>query len=1342
MSRHKPRLRIQWVLSLLLVIGLVTTFNVINPGRVSEAQITSPVTFTILHTNDFHGNLLPEGSNPGAAKLYSAIKSIRTAKGAENVLLVDAGDTMQGTLLSNVQQGYPVVDCFNQMGYDVAALGNHDFEWGQDALSARNAQADFELVAANIVTGDSEGWEAPEWAVPYVIETIGTVPNQVSVALIGVTTMETAVLNPIDTVGLTFKDPAEAILHYYDDMDAAADVIVVLSHLGYYDGGYGYTYDFEAYGDMTLAQRLKDAGKPVHLIIGGHSHTDLAAPGVVGSTKVVQAHYNGRKLGQADITVQTNGSVSISWLKHTVTSYTPDSGISTLVNAYNTDSNYLELINQVIGWSGVDITRSYDGDSLMGAFLNDALYNALNTDTEPLNDVDIVLNNAGGFRTDFISADKPFPITYGMMFNLMPFGNSLVTGELTGAEILDLMNQSATLNRGALQASGLRYGFYNYNHDSDDELLPWAWGAMDVMVKDRSSLEYEPLELLRTYKVATNEFLAPSGGDNFNAFKYMKNIMYWGDMLDIANQGITAMYPVENPYNGVLDGRITRDGDSLGGSIIPVTILHHNDAHGHLVKEGSVDGYTQLASLIKTIRADNPARTLVLNAGDNLQGDRMMFYYRFASLGIDANGNTLPLALNTNPMIAAMNAVGYDAATVGEHDFDFGSSVFVPAFSQANFPILAANVSDTGTYGLSAVPVEPFVTKSLDGIDVAIIGITNPRTPEGQLPGRVEGLEFQAALETTQGFVTQLRNDNDIVLALTHLGFTESEDNPEVQDVDTVMAETVAGLDAILGGHSHTQPGSGAGNYKYLPAAIAGPENTPVLVGQAYRYNSVLGEMVLGLRANSGGGYDVISRAGRWHDVTASTPEDSAIKGLLDPYVTQFNAYVNAGIGQTIVPILGASGFTEETNAANLEADAAVFKLRDAGIPADFFLGGANSNRNIAVTASQMMPVTLKVSDLYTLLPYDNALVVLDLNGPQLKAILERSFRNYYFYKYVPGYGGYEYYALGNLGISADGQITYKDTYPESYDETENHVLSLTISGQAVDFEDASTYYKVATVDFLAMGGVNFNDGGVSLWPLNQIESETQFYIRDAVQGYIQTRAVISPMVEGRLQFLNDTTPPSVTIEVPQMNNALQDGVTFVATASDDVSVDEVSFTIRNPGDPEGTVINEEFEGMAATFDNDSERWVLDFDTLRLEDGDYLMLARAVDTSSNDAWAEPVPFSIRNWATVTLLPASEKYKAGRTVPIKFSIRVIPEVDPDEAFVYNEQLTIKLYETGKPGTTLQVSTFGLKSTDYRIDPSGFYVTNFATSKKPMSYTVDIIRTETNYLVGTFNFVTTK
>jgi 2',3'-cyclic-nucleotide 2'-phosphodiesterase (5'-nucleotidase family) len=1138
MKSKKPQEMLTTTATLVMVLSIFFA-----PGAVPSALAApeSPVTFTILHTNDFHGQLEWRSggstSNPGAARLAQVINGVRTAVGADHVLLFDAGDQMQGSLLSNIQKGLPTIDVFNTIGYSAATFGNHEFDWGQVVLGDRAAQATYPFLTANIVVNDTgncatAGWTPPSFSdAPYQVFTVGTAPNAVNVAVIGVTSTETPFITlSTATAGLCFKDPAESIRHYYDEMKAFADVIVVMSHLGYTDGGYG--YGIPVYGDQTLAWNLINAGKPADLIIGGHSHTDLAAATVIDSkTTVVQAHYNGRKVGRADLTVNPDGSVGIVWSRLLVPTgeLDPyDATIDALIASYTGDPEYQDLINQEIGWTSVPISRNYDGDSLMGYFVNDAIYYDLNGDAFPENDVDMVFNNPGGLRADVACATYPCKLTYGTMFSILPFGNQTVVGDMTGAQIMELLNQAASLSKGAIQPAGMRYSFYNYRVDLDPSSATnykaWSWGAFDACVIDKTSGICEPLDVKATYRVATNEFLAPAGQDNFSAFKYMKNITYWGDMLDGVNRWVSTTYTAANPFNGALGGRITRDGNDTSGSIIPLTILHHNDMHGNLYK-GTYVGYTQLATLINQERAYNPNRTLLLNAGDTIQGDSFSFYFRTAPLGYSADQTPITdPALQIAPAIKVMNAMGYDAMTIGNHEYNFGKEVFTSVLSQASFPILQANVEDDGSYGISSASVKDYVVKTVgfEGIKVAILGIGNHRVPRYELPSNISGLTFSDPLVKTQELSDLLSPTNDVVIALTHIGFTENPASAEVDtNVDTRMAMSVTGLDAIVGGHSHTNPAAGAGDYKYLPTIITDPDEAPVIINHAYRYNNGLGEIFLGLRPKAGGGFVVVSRAGQYVPLSIATAEDPTIKSMLNPYITLFNAYNATDIGSTTLPIDALAAFTQETNGANLQADASVYQLEAYGINVDFHLAGAMTNR--AIATSGPYPKLLKVSDLFTLMPYENSLVVLDMNGPQIKAVLERAYRNYYYYKYVTGYGGYSYYTVCMLDIDAAGQITYNDLYPAAYDPAKSYVVSLKVDGHEVDFTDASTYYRVSTVNYLAMGSCNFNDAGVSLWPLNQIVSDPQLYARDAVIDYITYMGTISPAIEGRLSFITDT---------------------------------------------------------------------------------------------------------------------------------------------------------------------------------------------------------------------------
>ena len=302
---------------------------------------------------------------------------MRTQVGAGNVLVADVGDEMQGSLLSNLGdgtptgKGKPVIAVYNAMGYNVATFGNHEFDWGQVNLKNRTDEAGYPYVTANIVKNDTgncstAGWQKPDFAdAPYQILTVGS--PAVKVAFIGVTTTETPTITvSTATAGICFKDPADSILHYYDEMKAQADVLVVLSHLGYADGGYG--YGIPVYGDQTLAAKLNTAGKPVNLIMGGHSHSNLSTATVVGNTTIVQAYYNGRTVGRADITVDQPRALSRSFGPDSTPS-PPLPRIRRLTlssHSYATDPTYLAIVNQPVGYSAVDLGLAAIRDNMMG----------------------------------------------------------------------------------------------------------------------------------------------------------------------------------------------------------------------------------------------------------------------------------------------------------------------------------------------------------------------------------------------------------------------------------------------------------------------------------------------------------------------------------------------------------------------------------------------------------------------------------------------------------------------------------------------------------------------------------------------------------------------------------------------------------------------------------------------------------------------------------------------------------------------------------------------------------------------------------------------------------------
>jgi hypothetical protein len=225
-----------------------------------------------------------------------------------------------------------------------------------------------------------------------------------------------------------------------------------------------------------------------------------------------------------------------------------------------------------------------------------------------------------------------------------------------------------------------------------------------------------------------------------------------------------------------------------------------------------------------------------------------------------------------------------------------------------------------------------------------------------------------------------------------------------------------------------------------------------------------------------------------------------------------------------------------------------------------------------------------------------------------------------------------------------------------------------------------------------------------------------------------------------RVVVQRDLVAPDVSVAVPATGTAAQDGVVLTAVAIDnDSGITDVWFTLREDDGVDGVPIG--LERLDAAFEAATETWIHSFDTTRVPDGYYLITASAEDGAGNLTRSEAVAFSVRNWAVVEMLPATPSHNAGRTVPIKFSITVAGTVDPAMPFVHNEQLVIRIYETGAPDELLHEAVFGSEAADYRIDDGAeMYITNFKTLRRPCEYMVLITRGDLE--IGIFSFLTVR
>ncbi len=657
----------------------------------------------------------------------------------------------------------------------------------------------------------------------------------------------------------------------------------------------------------------------------------------------------------------------------------------------------------------------------------------------------------------------------------LPGATALFVVTLTGKQIQAILDQVAGLESGMLSGAGITWYLYNDGR---------AHGAYGITINGAS------LDRAEVYRVVVDSTLAATlaGSQRLTEQSYNAQTA----MSDYVAAGV--------PFAG--------DNVAMQRVVMldkVITILHTNDTHGYWeagTYSTRTNGMVYLANLIKTERTANP-NTLLLDAGDAFQGNAFAFFFK----------DTI-----TNPIAGGMNLLDYDAMVPGNHEFNFGPTTLANMLGQLDFPILGgANLDDDGAYGFVNDHLQDYVTKTVDGIDIAIFGLTNAYVPSYEFPDNIAGLTFSPAVTAAQTLVPTILDveDPDLLIGLTHVGHatdrTETGANIEI-------AEKVAGIDVLVGGHTHTVVSPSV-----MISSTVNPSGT--LVAQAERHALYLGKINIGFTGTITDGYQIVMREG--YLIPASEGEvDADLQTYLQPFSEQIAEYKATPIGQTSAPLDALKAFTEETSGANLQADASVWKLQQGGVAVDFHLSGAMSNQIVASTASATNVVTLTRGDMFTLMPYENSLLVMQLNGPQLKAILERSYRNYWWFNYNPDgkYGGYPHYPTCMLDINQGGQITYKELFPAKPDG--DNVVSLVVNGQPVDFADSDTYYNVSTVNYLAAGSCSFSDNGQTLWPLSQMVSATQYYVRDVVIDYIDAQSgPISPTVEGRLAFQKVATP-------------------------------------------------------------------------------------------------------------------------------------------------------------------------------------------------------------------------
>lgn len=433
----------------------------------------------ILTINDYHGSLAPAGKNVGAAKLVDAIKTEK-AKNPEGTIIVSGGDNYQGSAMSNLLYGEPVSAVLKEMGLELSAVGNHEFDWGIDRITKWAEDGELTFVVTNIY--DIRTNAPVDWAEPFII----IEKKGVKIGFIGLTTPETAYKTlKANVVNYEFRDPVEVITEWVPIVkDAGADIIIALTHLGSFQ---------DKEGNITGEAAALSEVDGVDAVISGHTHQRVS--GLVNGKPLVQAYKNGRSFAKITFIFDENNNLVsaepfLDNLYDRPDTLKDDANMLAIYERYNEELG--PVLGKVLGKTTIDLDHDrYARPSLLGEWVSEIMKDRVG--------VQIAMTNGGGLRTDIPAGD----ITAGKLYEVMPFDNTLYTMKLSGADVKaniehGIMNDDI----GWIQIAGVRV---TYNPKAE------AGNRITSMVLEDGTV----VEMDKYYTVVTNDFMF-TGGDKYN----------------------------------------------------------------------------------------------------------------------------------------------------------------------------------------------------------------------------------------------------------------------------------------------------------------------------------------------------------------------------------------------------------------------------------------------------------------------------------------------------------------------------------------------------------------------------------------------------------------------------------------------------------------------------------------------------------------------------------------------------------------------------------------------------------------------------------------------------------
>ena len=510
------------VLALVMILGLGT-------GAIAAEPDSGKI--VILHTNDVHCGIDRVEKDGAVTRAgYSGLAAVKAeteaAYGAENVVLVDCGDSIQGEAIGTLTHGAALVDLMNDLGYAVAVPGNHEFDWGVDNFSARVEQAEYTYLCCNLT--DLDGKPLYDG---YQVITLGGV----KVGFVGIDTPETFFKSTPtyfqDSTGkyiYTFSEGNEgrdlynAVQKAVDGARAeGAEYVVALAHLG----------EEGSTAEWTSSAVIANT-TGIDVMLDGHSHETYTREVANRDGGTVILQQTGTKLANIGRVVIDAGTGEIeAGLISAADCKTEDAAIAAAVE--ETEKEFEEILNRVVATSEVllNVNDPETGkrvirntETNLGDLAADAYRTVMGGDVGYI--------NGGGIRADIAAGD----VTYQDIINVFPYGNSGCLAEVTGQQLLDALELGAAYypeeGGGFPHVSGMTYAIdpsipssVVKNDEGEFVEVAGARRVCDVMIGG------EPIDPEKTYKLASHDYYLKKGGDGYTMFLGSK-LLQDGGILD------------------------------------------------------------------------------------------------------------------------------------------------------------------------------------------------------------------------------------------------------------------------------------------------------------------------------------------------------------------------------------------------------------------------------------------------------------------------------------------------------------------------------------------------------------------------------------------------------------------------------------------------------------------------------------------------------------------------------------------------------------------------------------------------------------------------------------------